>query len=146
MKRMPVVRGQSSVVDVRGENAMKIGLTSVFVDDPGKAFKFYTEVLGFVERLYVPEANLAIVVSPEEPAGTGLLLEPNDNPVARTYQEAIYKQGLPAIVFTVEDIQREYERMTGLGVVFTQEPATTEAGTMAVFDDTCGNFVQLYQQ
>ncbi|HSH81364.1 MAG TPA: VOC family protein [Herpetosiphonaceae bacterium] len=125
---------------------MKIGLTSVFVDDPRKAFKFYTEVLGFVERLYVPEANLAIVVSPEEPAGTGLLLEPNDNPIAKTYQEAIYQQGLPVIVFAVEDIQREYERMTEPGIVFTQQLAKTEAGTVAVFDDTCGNLVQLYQQ
>ena len=125
---------------------MKIALTSVFVDDPGKAFTFYTEVLGFVERLYVPEARLAIVVSPEEPDGTGLLLEPNDNPVARTYQEAIYQQGLPVIVFAVEDVQKEYERMKKLGVVFTKEPTKTEAGTEAIFDDTCGNFIQLYQQ
>ena len=125
---------------------MKIGLTSVFVDDPAKAFKFYTEVLGFVERLYIPEANLAIVVSPEEPDGTGLLLEPNDNPVARTYQEAVYAQGLPAIVFTVEDVQKEYERMKELGVVFTKEPTKTEAGIEAIFDDTCGNLIQLYQQ
>ncbi len=124
---------------------MKIGLTSVFVDDPRKAFKFYTEVLGFVERMYVPEANLAIVVSPEELAGTGLLLEPNDNPIARTFQEAIYQQGLPVIVFAVEDIQHEHQRMTELGVVFTQTPTKTEAGTVAVFDDTCGNFIQLYQ-
>ncbi len=124
---------------------MKIGLTSVFVDDPRKAFKFYTEVLGFVERMYVPEANLAIVVSPEELAGTGLLLEPNDNPIARTFQEAIYQQGLPVIVFAVEDIQHEHQRMTELGVVFTQTPTKTEVGTVAVFDDTCGNFIQLYQ-
>ena len=84
---------------------MKIALTSVLVDDPAKAFKFYTEVLGFVERMYIPEAQLAIVVSPEEPLGTGLLLEPNDNPIAKPFQEAIYQQGLPSIVFGVEDIQ-----------------------------------------
>ena len=124
---------------------MKIALTSVFVDDPSKAFRFYTEVLGFSERLYVPEAQLAIVVSPEEPGGTGLLLEPNDNPIARTYQESIYKAGLPAIVFGVEDVQKEYDRLKGAGVVFSQEPASTEWGTQAVFDDTCGNFIQMHQ-
>jgi predicted enzyme related to lactoylglutathione lyase len=124
---------------------MKIGLTSVFVDDPGKAFRFYTEVLGFVEKMYVPEAALAIVVSPEDPDGTGLLLEPNDNPIARPYQEALYQQGLPAIVFGVEDIQKEYERLTQRGVVFRGEPTTTEWGTQALFDDTCGNLIQLHQ-
>lgn len=125
---------------------MKIGLTSVYVDDPGKAFKFYTEVLGFVERLYVPEAALAIVASPEEPHGTGLLLEPNGNPIAKTYQEALYKEGLPAIVFAVEDIQNEYERMTERGVVFRKEPTKMDWGTEAIFDDNCGNLIQLYQQ
>ena len=124
---------------------MKIGLTSVFVDDPGKAFQFYTEVLGFIERLYVPEADLAIIASPEEPDGTGLLLEPNGNPIAKTYQEAVYKEGLPVIVFAVEDIQKEYERMKELGVVFRKEPTKTEVGTEAIFDDTCGNLIQLYQ-
>jgi predicted enzyme related to lactoylglutathione lyase len=124
---------------------MKISLTSVFVDDPGKAFKFYTEVLGFVERMYVPEAALAIVASPEDVEGTGLLLEPNDNPIARTYQEGLYKAGLPVIVFGVEDIQKEYERLKELGVVFSEEPTKTDWGTKAVFDDTCGNLIQLGQ-
>ena len=125
---------------------MKIGLTSVYVDDPGKAFGFYTEVLGFVERLYVPEAALAIVASSEEPDGTGLLLEPNDNPIAKTYQQALYKEGLPVIVFAVEDIQQEYDRMKKLGVVFRKEPTKTDWGTEAIFDDTCGNLIQLYQK
>lgn len=124
---------------------MKIKLTSVFVDDPEKAFMFYTEVLGFVERLYVPEAELAIVASPEEPEGTSLLLEPNDNPIARTYQEALYKQNLPTIVFSVEDIQKEYERLKSLGVVFRKKPTRTEVGVETLFDDTCGNLIQLYQ-
>lgn len=124
---------------------MKIAMTSVFVDDPSRAFKFYTEVLGFIERLYIPEAHLAIVASPEEPGSTGLLLEPNDNPIARTYQEAIYRAELPAIVFGVEDAQKEYERLKALGVVFTQEPTSTEWGTQAVFSDTCGNFIQIHQ-
>ena len=124
---------------------MKIALTSVFVDDPTKAFKFYTEVLGFTEKMFIPEAHLAIVASPEEPDGTGLLLEPNDNPIASTYQQALYKQGLPAIVFGVEDIQKEYERLKGLGVAFQGEPTATEWGTQVVFDDTCGNLIQLHQ-
>ena len=124
---------------------MKIALTSVTVDDPGKAHQFYTEVLGFVTRMFIPEANLAIVVSPEEPEGTGLLLEPNDNPAAKTFQEAIYSQGLPAIVFGVEDIQAEYESLKKRGVVFQGEPTKTEWGTQVVFDDTCGNLIQLHQ-
>jgi catechol 2,3-dioxygenase-like lactoylglutathione lyase family enzyme len=124
---------------------VKIGLTSVFVRDVNEAFKFYTEILGFVEKLRVPEAELAIVVSPDEPDGTALLLEPNGNPIAKTYQEAIYQLGLPEIVFIVKDIHREYERLTRAGVVFRQEPTKTEWGTQAVFDDTCGNFIQLHQ-
>ena len=124
---------------------MKIALTSVFVDDPSKAFKFYTEVLGFIERLYMPEASLAIVASPEEPGGTGLLLEPNDNPIAATYQQAIYNAGLPAIVLGVEDVRQEYDRLRAAGVAFAQEPTTSEWGTQAVFDDTCGNLIQLHQ-
>jgi predicted enzyme related to lactoylglutathione lyase len=124
---------------------MKIALTSVIVDDPSKAFTFYTEVLGFIERMYIPEARLAIVVSPEDPDGTGLLLEPNDNPISKTFQEAVRKQGLPPIVFGVEDVQKEYERLKKLGVVFTQEPTKTDWGTQALFDDTCGNLIQIFQ-
>lgn len=129
----------------RKDIMMKIQLTSVFVDDPSKAFKFYTEVLGFVEKMYVPEAGLAIVVSSEQPDGTALLLEPNGNPIAKTYQEALYEQGLPVIVFSVADIQEEYERLTGLGVVFRREPTKTEYGTETVFEDMCGNLIQLVQ-
>ena len=124
---------------------MKIKLTSVIVEDPGKAFTFYTEVLGFVEKLYVPEANLAIVVSPEDTDGTALLLEPNDNPISRTFQQAVYQQGLPLIVFGVEDVQEEYDRLRNLGVVFRGEPTTSEWGTTAVFEDTCGNLIQIHQ-
>ena len=124
---------------------MKIALTSVFVHDPKVAFKFYTEVLGFVEKLYMPEANLAIVASPEEPNGTSLLLEPNDNPIAKTYQKGLFKSGIPCIIFGVEDIKAEYERMKKLGVVFRKEPVKTDHGTQALFEDTCGNLIQLYQ-
>jgi predicted enzyme related to lactoylglutathione lyase len=125
---------------------MNIKMTSVFVDDPvGSAFTFYTDVLGFAEKMLVPEAYLAIVVSPEDPDGTALLLEPNMNPIAKTYQEALYQQGIPVIVFGVSDVQAEYERLTARGVAFTQTPTSSEWGTTAVFDDTCGNLIQLHQ-
>ena len=126
---------------------MKIKLTSVFVDDQDKALKFYTEVLGFVKKLDFPLGKFKwlTVVSPEEPDGTQLLLEPNDNPAARTYQQAIFEQGIPTTSFAVEDIQKEYERMKKLGVVFSMEPTKTGPVTVAVFDDTCGNLIQLYQ-
>jgi predicted enzyme related to lactoylglutathione lyase len=124
---------------------MKIKLTSVFVDDPLKAFRFYTEVLGFVSRMYLPEAYLAIVASPEEPEGTGLLLEPNENPIAKSYQQGLFSAGLPAIVFGVEDLHAEYERLRSLGVVFRSPPETTEWGVQTIFEDTCGNLIQLHQ-
>lgn len=126
---------------------MKIKLTSVFVDDQDKALKFYTEVLHFSKKLDFPAGKFKwlTVVSPEEPNGTQLLLEPNDNPAAKTYQEAIFKQGIGAASFFVEDIQREYERMKKLGVVFTMEPTKVPGSTIAVFDDTCGNLIKLVQ-
>ena len=124
---------------------MKIGLTSVFVHDPITAFKFYTEVLGFVERMYVPESWVAIVVSPEEPHGTGLLLEPNHNKIAKTYQKALYGAGIPAIVFGVADIYAEYDRLKSRGVVFRKPPKRTEYGIEATFEDTCGNIIQLQE-
>jgi len=124
---------------------MKIKLTSVFVEDPSTAFKFYTEVLGFKEKVFIPQAHLAIVVSPEEPEGTALLLEPNASPIAKTYQQAVYKAGLPVVVFGVADIQKEYERMRALGVAFRKPPTKTEFGLEAVFEDTCGNLIQLHQ-
>lgn len=124
---------------------MKIALTSVFVSDPIEAFKFYTEKLGFIERLYMPEMYLAIVASAEEPNGTGLLLEPNGNPIAQDYQTALYAAGLPSIVFGVPNVQQEFERLTGLGVVFKKEPTKTNWGIEAIFDDTFGNYIQLAQ-
>ena len=126
---------------------MKIKLTSVFVDDQAKALKFYTEVLGFVKKADFPvgEFKWLTVVSPEEPAGVELLLEPNDNPAARTFQEAIFQQGIPLMAFAVEDIQAEHERLKRLGVVFTMAPAQMGQVTAAVFQDTCGNLIQIYQ-
>jgi predicted enzyme related to lactoylglutathione lyase len=125
---------------------MKISLVSVIVNDPIKAFKFYTETLGFVEKMYMPEMQLAIVVSPEDPNGTALLLEPNANPISQTFQEAVYALGLPPIIFGVADVQKEYERLKKLGVEFRQEPTKTEWGIQAIFEDTCGNLIQISQQ
>ncbi len=124
---------------------MKIALTSIHVNDPINAFRFYTEVLGFVEKLYLPQANLAIVASAEEPNGTGLLLEPADSQLAKNYQEGLFRAGIPVIVFGVADMDLEYKRMKALGVVFRGEPAKTDVGIQVLFEDTCGNLVQLYQ-
>ena len=126
---------------------MKIKLNSVFVDDQDKALKFYTEVLGFVKKQDFPvgEFKWLTVVSPEGPDDIELLLEPNDNPAAKTYQEAVFEQGIPLTAFAVDNIQKEYERMKQLGVVFTTEPTKAGPVTQAVFDDTCGNLIQLYQ-
>ncbi len=124
---------------------MKIKLNSVLVDDQDKAFTFYTEVLGFVKKRDIPagEFKWLTVVSPEEPGGTELLLEPNDNPAAKTFQKALFEQGIPLTSFAVQDIQKEYERLTRLGVVFSMEPTKMGPVTIAVFDDTCGNLIQL---
>jgi len=124
---------------------MKIALTSVAVNSPVEAFKFYTEVLGFKEKMFMPEANLAIVVSSEDPDGTALLLEPNGNLGSKEFYDGIYKAGLPVIVFGVNDVNKEYERLKARGVVFKQEPTKTDWGTQAIFDDTCGNYVQIHE-
>jgi len=126
---------------------MKIKLTSVFVDDQEKALKFYTKVLGFVKKQDFPAGNLKwlTVVSPEKPDGTELLLEPNDNPAVRTYQKAIHAQGIAATAFQVDDIRKEYGRLKNVGVNFIQEPTKMGSTTQAVFDDTCGNLIQIYQ-
>lgn len=124
---------------------MKIIMTSIYVNDPIAAFEFYTEVLGFVEKMYVPDARLAIVTSPEEPEGTGLLLEPNENPIAGNYQAALYEAGIPVIVFGVEDIQSEYERLKDSGVIFRNAPVETFYGTQALIEDGFGNLIQIHQ-
>ena len=126
---------------------MKITVTSVFVDDQDKALKFYTEVLGFVKKREMPAGDYKwlTVVSPDVPDGVELLLEPNDNPAARTFQQAIYQQGIPAKSFGVDDIQTEYERLKQFGVAFAMEPTAAGPVTIAVFDDTCGNLIQITQ-
>jgi predicted enzyme related to lactoylglutathione lyase len=126
---------------------MKIRLTSIFVDDQAKALDFYTRTLGFVKKqdIQAGEYRWLTVASPEEPDGTQLLLEPNSNPAARAFQEAMFKQGIRAAAFFVSDIQSEYERLAKHGVVFTMEPTKVPGSTIAVFEDTCGNLIQIIQ-
>jgi len=126
---------------------MKIKLTSIFVNDQNKAFDFYTQILGFAKKADVSAGKYRwlTVVFQEEPNGSQLVLEPNDNPAARSYQEAIYKQGIPATMFFVDDIQKEYQRLKRLGVKFTMEPTRTPGSTITRFDDTCGNLIQITQ-
>ena len=126
---------------------MKIKLTSVFVSDQEKALKFYTAILGFVKKADVKAGNYRwlTVVSAEDQNGTQLLLELNDNPAAKAYQEAIFKQNISATMFFVDDIQKEYEKLKKLGVNFTMEPTKVTGSTIAVFDDTCGNLIQISQ-
>lgn len=135
---------QSNVVNA---SSMKIKLTSVMVNDQDKALKFYTEILGFVIKRDQPTggARWLTVVSPDEPDGTELLLEPMGFPPARTYQKALYDAGIPLTAFQVDDLQKDYERMTRLGAVFSMKPTKAGPTTVAVFDDTCGNRIQLFQ-
>lgn len=126
---------------------MKINMTSVFVDDQEKALKFYTEVLGFEKKTDMPAGDFKwlTVVSPEDPEGVELLLEPNDNHAAQTYQKTIYDDGIPTTSFVVDNIQKEYERLKNLGVEFTAEPTEMGPVLFAIFDDTCGNLIQISQ-
>lgn len=126
---------------------MKIQLSSVLVNDQAKALKFYTQVLGFVQKRDIPlgEARWLTVVSPEGPDNIELLLEPISNPAAKTYQKAIFEQGIPLTAFGVADIQEEYARLKKLSVEFTMEPTDMGMTTAAVFNDTCGNLIQIYQ-
>ncbi len=128
---------------------MKITLTSVSIEDYDKALKFYTEVLGFVKKHDVPlgeGARWITVVSPEEQNGTELLLEPNANyPAMKALKEALVKDGIPFTAFQVDDIQKEYDRLRKLNVEFTMEPTNMGTTIIAIFDDTCGNLIQIYQ-
>lgn len=127
---------------------MRIVVTNVFVRDQEKALKFYTDVLSFVKKQDMPagEFRWLTVASPEDPDGVELLLEPNDNPAAKAYQKALFEQGIPAASFGVDDVAKEYERLKGLDVTFTMEPTSMGPVTMAVFDDTCGNLIQIAQK
>ncbi|WP_448626353.1 VOC family protein [Geodermatophilus sp. URMC 64] len=124
---------------------MRIKLTSVFVDDQAKALAFYTDVLGFVKKNDVPvgEHRWLTVVSPEDPDGVELLLEPSEHPAAAPFKEALVADGIPFTQFAVDDVHAEFDRLKGLGVRFTQEPVQMGPVTTAVFDDTCGNLIQI---
>jgi catechol 2,3-dioxygenase-like lactoylglutathione lyase family enzyme len=127
---------------------MRINITSVFVDDQAKALDFYTDALGFVKKTDVPagEFRWLTVVSPEAPDGVELLLEPNDHPAAQAYQKAIVADGIPATSFAVDDVQGEFDRLSAKGVIFVQPPTEMGPVTTAVFDDTCGNLIQIASQ
>ncbi len=128
---------------------MKIKLASVSIDDYDKALKFYTEVVGFVKKRDIPlgaGARWLTVVSPQEPDGTELVLEPNaDYPAMKALKESLMKDGIPYTAFEVDDIQKEYGRMKKLGAQFTMEPTNMGTTTVAIFEDTCGNLIQIYQ-
>ena len=124
---------------------MRIYLTSVLVDDQDKALRFYTDILGFQKKHDIPlgEARWLTVVAPDQPEGPELLLEPDSHPAAKPFKAALVADGIPATSFAVEDVQAEFQRLHGLGVRFTQDPADMGAVTTAVFDDTCGNLIQI---
>jgi catechol 2,3-dioxygenase-like lactoylglutathione lyase family enzyme len=126
---------------------MRINLTSVLVDDQAKALRFYTEVLGFQKKNDVPlgEHRWLTVVSAEDPNGVELVLEPDEHPAAKPFKEALIHDGIPFTSFAVDDVAKEYERLTGLGVQFTQAPTAMGPVTTAVLDDTCGNLIQIAQ-
>jgi catechol 2,3-dioxygenase-like lactoylglutathione lyase family enzyme len=127
---------------------MRINITSVLVDDQDKALAFYTEVLGFQQKQDIPAggARWLTVVSPEQPDGTELLLEPDGHPAAKPFKEALVNDGIPYTQFAVDDVKAEYERLRAAGVRFTQEPLAMGPVTTAVFDDTCGNLIQIVSQ
>jgi predicted enzyme related to lactoylglutathione lyase len=128
---------------------IKIKLTSVSIDDYDKALKFYTEVMGFMKKQDIPlgeGARWITVVSPEEPNGTELLLEPNASyPAMKALKESLVKDGIPFTAFQVNNVQQEYERMKDRGVEFTMEPTNMGVWTAAIFDDTCGNLIEIFQ-
>jgi catechol 2,3-dioxygenase-like lactoylglutathione lyase family enzyme len=127
---------------------MRINLASVLVDDQDKALKFYTEVLGFVKKVEVPmgEIRWLTVVSPEQPDGVQLVLEPDSHPAVRPFKRALVEDGIPFTSFAVADVHAEYERLRSAGVSFKQEPVDMVPVTTAVFDDTCGNLIQIASQ
>ena len=127
---------------------MRIVVTSVLVDDQEKALRFYTDALGFVKKVDIPlgEARWLTVVSPDDPEGTQLLLEPDGHPAAGPFKRALVEDGIPFTSFAVDDTRAEFERLRALGVRFTQEPVEMGPVTTAVLDDTCGNLIQIQQR
>ena len=127
---------------------MRINVTSVFVDDQQKALRFYTEVLGFQKKTDVPVGEFAwlTVVSPEEPDGVELLLEPDNHPAVKPFRDALVEDGIPVTSFAVDDVRAEYERLSAKGVRFLQPPVDHGIVVTAVLDDTCGNLVQISEE
>ena len=127
--------------------AIRINVTSVMVDDQDKALRFYTEVLGFVKKAEIPLGlhRWLTVVSADDPDGTELLLEPDEHPAAKPFKDALVRDGIPFTSFAVQDVRGEAERLRGLGVRIIQEPAEMGPVTTAIFDDTCGNLIQIAQ-
>lgn len=127
---------------------MRIVVTSIFVDDQDRALAFYTDTLGFVKKADIPlgDSRWLTVVSPDDPDGTELLLEPDNHPAVGPFKEALVEDGIPFASFGVEDVRAEHERLTGLGVRFTQAPVEMGPVTLAVFDDTCGNLIQIAER
>ena len=126
---------------------MKIKLTSVYVVDQEKALRFYTEVLGFVKKADVTQGPFRwlTVASPEDPDGAELQLALDDNPAAKAYQQAMFQQGQPAVMFNTEDVQADYERLKARGAEFTMPPTKVTGSTIAILNDTCGNLIQVTQ-
>ncbi|GGM84414.1 VOC family protein [Dactylosporangium sucinum] len=127
---------------------MKVTVMSVFVDDQPSALRFYTEVLGFVKKTEIPMGPVSwlTVVSPDQPDGPEISLEPSEHPAVKPFRDALIADGIPWTSFGVDDVQQEYERLRALGVVFTQEPTAMGPVTTAIFDDTCGNLIQIAAQ
>jgi predicted enzyme related to lactoylglutathione lyase len=150
-RRSPWQRNESQTpralqrITERKGATMRIKLTSVFVDDQDKALKFYTEVLGFTKKheFKAGQYTWLTVVSAEDPEGTQLVLELNSNPAAKTYQQEIFRQGVAAANFFVDDVQKEHDRIKQHGVKFTKDPTKTTGSTIAILDDTCGNLIQI---
>ena len=126
---------------------MKIKLTSVLVDDQEKALKFYTEVLGFIKKTEVPlgKHKWLTVVSKEEQDGVELVLEPIAFEPAKIYQKELFNAGIPLTAFNVDNVDKEYERLVNLGVIFSMKPTEMGPTKLAVFSDTCGNNIQIFQ-
>jgi catechol 2,3-dioxygenase-like lactoylglutathione lyase family enzyme len=127
---------------------MKIVVTSVLVDDQDKALRFYTDVLGFEKKhdVSLGEFRWLTVVSPQDPNGTELLLEPDVHPAAKPFKKALVEDGIPYTSFGVDDVEADFKRLSGRGVRFTQPPTAMGPVTTAVFDDTCGNLIQIAKQ
>jgi predicted enzyme related to lactoylglutathione lyase len=130
------------------EAMMKIKLNSVIVQDQEVALRFYTDILGFVKKTDLPagEYRWLTVASPEEPDGAQVVLEPNAHPASAAFQKDLFEAGIPWTAFAVDDIEKEYERLKSMGVVFKTEPTDVGTAMVAVFEDTCGNLIQIYQE